>query len=89
MTLTPAMKVTPDTSKPGFAWNIYANALNPVASNGRAEAALAGQLLDVDGVTPLPNNADPNAQGVAIAPAAPASPANAPPQVRNRRPAQC
>lgn len=78
VTLTPAMKVTPDTSKPGFAWNIFANAANIANSTARAEAALAGQLLDVDGVTPLPNNADPNAQGVAIAPAAAPSPANAP-----------
>lgn len=76
--LTPAMKVTPDLSKPGFAWNIFANAAVAAASNTRAEAALAGQLKDpADGVSPLANMADPAAQGVAVAPAAAPSPANA------------
>lgn len=77
-TLSPSLKVTADTSKPGFKWNIFANAGNTTASNARTEAALAGQLLDVDGVTPLANNADPAAKGVAIANAAAPSPANAP-----------
>ncbi|HNT14426.1 MAG TPA: hypothetical protein PKO21_06140 [Verrucomicrobiota bacterium] len=79
ITLTPAMKVTPDPLKPGFQWNVFANSANTVNTSARAEAALAGQLKDpLDGVTPLPNNADPNAQGAAIAPASPASPGNAP-----------
>ncbi len=77
--LTPNMKVTPDTSKPGFVWNIFANSAIKTTSNARAEAALAGQLIDpLDGVTPLANYADPNAQGVALAPGATPSPANAP-----------
>ncbi|MEO6036385.1 MAG: LamG domain-containing protein, partial [Verrucomicrobiota bacterium] len=76
--LAPNLKVTADTSKPGFKWNIFANQANTVSSNARAEAALAGALTDVDGITPLPNNANPAAQGAAIAPASPASPATAP-----------
>ncbi|HEX7862528.1 MAG TPA: hypothetical protein VF773_19485 [Verrucomicrobiae bacterium] len=76
-TLTANLKVTPDTTKPGFLWNIFANAANTTTSNQRAEDALAGLLLDVDG-NPLPNNADPSAQGVALAAAAAANPANAP-----------
>jgi len=79
VTLDPSMKVTPDTSKPGFQWNVFANSANTANTSARAEAALSGQLKDpLDGVTPLPNNADPNAQGAAIAPASPANPANAP-----------
>lgn len=77
-TLSPNLKVAADTSKPGFKWNIFANAANTTASNARTEAALAGQLLDVDGVTPLANNADPAAKGAAIAVASAPSPANAP-----------
>ncbi|MCC6822199.1 MAG: hypothetical protein IT579_15820 [Verrucomicrobia subdivision 3 bacterium] len=77
-TLTPNLKVAADTSKPGFKWNIFANQANTTASNARTEAALAGQLKDVDGVTPLVNNADPAAKGVAIANATAPSPANAP-----------
>ena len=76
-TLAPSLKVSADTSKPGFKWNIFANQANTTASNARAEAALAGVLTDVDGVTPLPNNADPAAQGVASATASAPSPANA------------
>lgn len=76
-TLAANLKVTPDTTKPGFLWNIFANAANTTTSNQRAEDALAGLLVDVDG-NPLPNTADPNAQGVALAPAAAANPANAP-----------
>jgi hypothetical protein len=77
VTLTPNLKVSPNTSKPGFAWKIFANSANTTANNARAEAALAGMLLDVDGVTPLPNVADPNAQGVALATASAPSPSNA------------
>ncbi len=77
-TLAPGLKVTADTSLPGFKWNIFANQGNTTPSNARAEAALAGVLKEVDGVTPLPNNANPAAQGVALAPASAPSPGNAP-----------
>lgn len=76
-TLKPTMRVTPDTTKPGFLWNIFANVANTTTSNKRAEDALAGLLVDTEG-NPLPNNADPNAQGVALAPAAAPNPLNAP-----------
>ncbi len=76
-TLTPAMQVSADTSKPGFKWNIFANQNNTTAGNARSEAALAGQIKDVDGITPLNNLADPAAQGVALAVASAPSPANA------------
>ena len=75
--LNPSTKVTPVTSKPGFIWRIFNNTKNQVNSTQRTEDALAGLLKDTDG-TLLPNNADPAAQGVAIAPAkAPTTP-NAP-----------
>lgn len=77
ITLTPDLKVTPDTSKPGFVWSIFANSANTLNSNSRTEAALAGQLQDATGA-PLPNLADPTAQGVAIAAGSAPSPANAP-----------
>ena len=77
VTLNPSTNVTPVTSKPGFIWRIFNNSKNQVNSTQRTEDALAGLLKDTDG-TFLPNNADPAAQGVAIAPAkAPATP-NAP-----------
>jgi hypothetical protein len=75
--LPPANKVTPDTTKPGFIWNIFANSANQVNSNQRTEDALAGRLKDASGA-PLPNLADPAAQGVAIAASTAPSPANAP-----------
>ena len=77
-TLSANMKVTADLTKPGFKWNIFANSANTTAKNSRTEAALAGLLTDVDGVTPLANNADPAVQGVAIAAGSPPNPANAP-----------
>jgi hypothetical protein len=77
VTLTPDLKVTPNTSASGFAWRIFANQANTIGSNARAETALAGMLLDTDGVTPLPNNANPAVQGVALAPASAPNPANA------------
>jgi hypothetical protein len=76
-TLTPDLKVTADTSKRGFKWNIFANQANTLNDNARTEAALAGLLLDGTGA-PLPNLADPLAQGVALATATAPSPANAP-----------
>ena len=60
-TLAPLHKVTPDTSKPGFLWNVFANALNTTTSNARAESALAGTLTDADGFI-LENTADPSAE---------------------------
>lgn len=77
VTLTPDLKVSADTSKPGFLWKVFANSAATASSNNRIEAALAGLLTDDSG-NPLPNLADPNAQGAALATAAPASPANAP-----------
>lgn len=73
--IPPNAKVTPDTTKPGFIWNVFENSANQQNSNSRTEAALAGLLKDADG-NPLPNNADPNAQGVAIAPGTPPATAN-------------
>jgi hypothetical protein len=75
--LPPSAKVTPDTSKRGFIWNIFANTANQENSNARTEAALAGALVDATGA-PLPNLADPMAQGVAIGTAAQPTPENAP-----------
>src|SRR5882724_3044097 len=70
-------KVTPDTTKHGFNWTIFANAANTADNSVRPENALAGLLKDADG-NPLPNLADPAAQGVAIAPSTAPSPDNAP-----------
>ncbi len=75
--LTPAMKVTPDTSKPGFVWTVFANDAANQNSIRRAESALAGLLSDAEG-NPFPNLADPAAQGAAIAASTAPSPANAP-----------
>jgi hypothetical protein len=76
-TLEASSKVTPDTSKPGFNWNIFANSTDQTTSNQRAENALAGLLKDTDG-NPLPNYADPNAQGAARDVTTAPSPENAP-----------
>jgi hypothetical protein len=76
LTLGPDLKVTPDTSKPGFRFNVFANQANTATSNARAEAALAGQLIDGSGV-PLANFANPAVQGIALAAAAAPNPANA------------
>jgi hypothetical protein len=59
-----------DTSQPGFVWRIHQVTTPQPNDNGRTEAQLAG-LLGA-------NVADPNAQGIALAPASPASPATAP-----------
>jgi len=71
-------KVTPDTSKPGFVMNIFANSANTANSNTRTEASLNGLLLDAATGTPLPNLADPNAVGAALAASSAPNPANAP-----------
>lgn len=76
-TLLPAAKVTPDTTKPGFIWNFFANSAATATTVQRAGDALAGLLKDADGNT-LINNADPSNQGVALAAAAAPSPATAP-----------
>jgi len=77
--IPPSWKVTPDTSKPGFVWNYFANRdpANTGNSNARAEADLAGQAVDSTGAL-LPNLGDPNVVGAALAAAAPANPVNAP-----------
>ena len=79
--LQPTWKVTPDTSKPGFLWNYFANSdsANTGNSNARTEADLSLRAVDATGAS-LPNLADPGAVGVALAAAAPANPANAPVQ---------
>ena len=64
LTLPPAVKVTPDTSKPGFNWRIFANQGSAADDNTRTENGLAGLLTDTDGNI-LPNLADPTAQGIA------------------------
>lgn len=73
--LTPNLKVTPDTTKPGFLWRVFQNSANQVNSTLKSEQAIQGQLRGPDGNL-LPNLADPNAVGVAAGPAAPANPAN-------------
>lgn len=75
--LNPSSRVTADTSKPGFVWRVFNNTKNQVNSNQKTEDALAGLLKDTDGSF-LPNNADPAAQGAALAPATAPSPENAP-----------
>lgn len=74
--LNPSSRVTPVTSKPGFTYRVFANAANQGNTTARTEDALAGLLKDVDG-NPLPNLADPAAQGVALAPATSPTPENA------------
>jgi hypothetical protein len=75
--LPPTAKVTPDTTKPGFVWNVFANAAVTATTNQRTEDALAGLLKDTEGNL-LPNLADPAAQGVALAAATAPSPVTAP-----------
>lgn len=75
--LSPDLKVTPDTSKPGFLWRIFANQGNTENSISRAEKALAGLLTDSTGAT-LPNLADANAAGAALSTGTAGSPANLP-----------
>ena len=77
LTLAADDRVTPDTSKPGFVFNIWANQANQVNNNYRSEVALAGQLVDGNGDA-LPNLADPNAQGIALNLATTPAQANAP-----------
>jgi hypothetical protein len=75
VTLDPAWRVTPDTTKPGFKWNYYQNNAVTDNSTARTESALNGLLTDSTGA-PLPNLGDETVVGAAIGPAAPANPAN-------------
>jgi hypothetical protein len=78
--IPPSLKVTPDTTKPGFIWNIFANTANQVNSNERTELALGGLLYDTpaNGGARLLNVADPAAQGIAAAPSSAPNPDYAP-----------
>ena len=58
--LTAADKVTADTSKPGFSWNVHQNDALTATDNVRPLDQLAGLLGE--------NFADPAAQGIAIGP---------------------
>src|SRR5882724_3710841 len=77
VTLDPAWRVTPDTTKPGFKWNYFQNNddANTGNSTSRTEADLAGQVTDATGAL-LENLGDPTVVGAAIGPAAPANPTN-------------
>jgi hypothetical protein len=71
--VTPDQAVTPDTSKPGFKFNVFANSNDTRGDNDLrdlTEQALNGALVDST-QTPLANLANPSAVGVAVA-AAPA-----------------
>lgn len=78
VTLKASDKITPDTTKPGFFWNVHQNnGVGTGNSNARTKNQLSGALKDSDG-NPWPNLADPNAVGGADAPAASPNPAWAP-----------
>ena len=61
VTLDPAWRVTPDTTKPGFKWNYFQNndSNNKANNNARTEADLAGQVTDSTGAL-LENLGDPS-----------------------------
>ncbi|MSU35012.1 MAG: hypothetical protein EXS36_07845 [Pedosphaera sp.] len=65
--LPPGSRVAADKTKPGFLWRVFANKANQENSNTRTENALAGNLKDADG-NPLPNLANPAAEGAAAGP---------------------
>jgi hypothetical protein len=75
-TLPASAKVAADTSKPGFVWNVFANSSDTATTIAKAESALAGTLTDGSGNL-LPNLADPNAKGAAIATSSAPVPVNA------------
>lgn len=77
VTLSPDLKVTADTTKPGFRFSIFANSGDQANTFAKADAALSGQLIDENG-NERPNLADPTAQGIASAQATAPNPANAP-----------
>jgi len=64
-TLTGGLKVTPDTSKPGFVWRVFQNAGNQENTTTKSELTVLGELKGMDGSL-LPNHADPTAQGEAL-----------------------
>jgi hypothetical protein len=68
--LTAIDKVTPDTTKPGFIFNVHQNAAFAATDNIRPVEQLAGRL----GI----NHADPTAQGPALAPGVPGANENLP-----------
>ncbi len=74
--IPPSTKVSPDTSKPGFLWRVFLNPADQSNTSARAQAALSGALRDAEGNL-LPNLADPNAQGVALATVPAPNPENA------------
>jgi len=90
VTLSPESAVQPDSSKPGFLFNLFANATNPTSDTDATETvewALNGRLTDGAG-NPYPNNANLSATGAAAGPAPALSVSNAPaaffiPQVIN------
>ena len=61
--LRSGMRVTADTTKPGFIWNVHQNPGFTATVNSRPILQLAGSLGE--------NFADPAAQGIAIAPGTP------------------
>src|SRR5437667_12463470 len=75
VTLDPAWRVTPDTTKPGFKWNYFQHPPNRGNNTARTESDLAGLSTDSTGA-PLENQGDPTVVGAAIGPAAPANPTN-------------
>ncbi len=66
------------TNEPGFRWRVHQNALLTADNNQRPLDQLDGKLIDPGTGLPYVNEADPNFQGVALAPASPADPAWAP-----------
>lgn len=70
--LAATMRVTPDTSKPGFQVRTFTNPANRSTDNQTTEDALNGLLKAPDG-SPLPNLSNPNALGVALAAGKPES----------------
>ena len=64
VTLDPAWRVTPDTTKPGFKWNYFQAGANTGNNNERTESDLAG-------LSTFPNLGDPTVVGAAITEAAP------------------
>ena len=68
--LSATTKVTADTSKPGFQWNVAQNNALNSTDNQRAEDQLAGKLIEAASGVPYENTADPSVQGAAIAAAA-------------------
>lgn len=66
VSLAASLKAAPNTSKPGFLWRVFQNQADTRNSNVKSEEAIAGKLKAADG-TPLPNKANPDATGTALA----------------------